>query len=504
MAEEIQRSRGRPQNYKLDRGGTPSEFGPFYGVVKNNIDPTRSGRLQVFINAFADGTEDNPSKWTTVSYLPGFFGNTPANPAATGTGRYIDGNPNAYGMWFTPPDLGVTVLCVFANGDRSQGFYIGVVPDQSVGHMVPAIGAAPINQYVTENANQQVYFAGAEQLPVVEINVNNTAIEESGTFFDKPKPVHAVAAETMFRQGLIKDPQRGPIGSSSQRESPSRVYGVSTPGIPVYQGGISPGEVQQKINSGAVKPQDLKVIGRMGGHSFVMDDGDIDGEDRLVRIRTTAGHQITMSDSGDFFYVTHANGLTWFELGAEGTLDVYATNSINFRTRGDFNIHADRDINMFAGRNFTLKAEETIELQAMIDLKMQCQEALAIYSQDTVTIKADGTIAMDAGAGGSWLGGPSLVFTAGGIDLNGPAAAEVEALEPLTQTLFDDVTFSSAEGWKVDAEALTSVVSRAPTHEPYPYHNRGVDVEIPLEAGQPPPNPSAVPLPADVEITRES
>ena len=49
MAENIQRSTGRPQNYKFDRGGISAEFGPFIGVVKNNIDPTRQGRLQVYI-----------------------------------------------------------------------------------------------------------------------------------------------------------------------------------------------------------------------------------------------------------------------------------------------------------------------------------------------------------------------------------------------------------------------------------------------------------------------
>ena len=68
----------------------------------------------------------------------------------------------------------------------------------------------------------------------------------------------------------------------------------------------------------------------------------------------------------------------------------------------------------------------------------------------------------------------------------------------------DDTAFSSAKGWEVKTDDLASIVSRAPTHEPYPYHNKGVDVEIPLEAGKPPPNPSAVPLPAGVEITRKT
>ena len=38
MAENLQRNRGRPSNYKFDRGGAPTEMGPYIGIVKNNID----------------------------------------------------------------------------------------------------------------------------------------------------------------------------------------------------------------------------------------------------------------------------------------------------------------------------------------------------------------------------------------------------------------------------------------------------------------------------------
>ena len=504
MAIEVQRSRGRPTNYKFDRGGTPAEFGPFYGVVKSTNDSARSGRIQVYIEAFSNGGENEPSKWITVSYMPQFFGSTPYNPPKQGLGSYIDGNSNSYGMWFTPPDVGITVLCVFVNGDRSQGFYIGVAPDQAIGHMVPAIGSAPVDtQAVKDNENQAKYFEGATQLPVVEINTNNIALEENARFFDAPKPVQSVVAETMFRQGLIKDNQRGPISSSSQRESPSAVFGVSTPGPAVYKGGMQLGEIKKKIDAGELTSQDLNVIGRVGGHSVVMDDGDTDGNTRLMRFRTTAGHQITMSDSGDFFYITHANGLAWFELGAQGTLDVYATNSINLRTRGDINLHADRDINMYAGGSIKAKAVEDITLQADADFTAIAQQNLRLYSKSYIGVKADGSLALQS-ATGSWDGGSALKFTAGGIDLNGPAADAVSAPNNLTATKLDDTTFSSATGWTVETEELESIVTRAPTHEPYPYHNKGVDIEIPLEAGQPPPNPGAVPVPAGFELARKA
>jgi hypothetical protein len=502
MAEETQRSRGRPQNYKMDRGGVPAEFGPFYGKVKNTVDSIRSGRVQVYIEAFADGNENDSTKWTTVRYLPSFFGSTPYNPAKTGIGTYIDGNSNSYGMWFTPPDVGITVLCVFVNGDRSQGFYIGVAPDQSVGHMVPAIGAS--SAFVTENENQGTYFEGAVRLPVVEINTNNQAIEGSGRFFDKPKPVHSVVAQTMFQQGLIKDPERGPIGSSSQRESPSTVYGISTPGAPVYQGGMKPEDIKDKVNAGEVKPQDAKVIGRVGGHSFVMDDGDIEGNNRLIRFRTTAGHQITMSDTGNFFYIVHANGLAWLELGAEGTLDVYAINSINLRTQGDINLHANRDINMYAGGSVKIKAEENVHVQSTGEVRILSDADMKLYSKALVGIKSDGTLGLQSGGTGSWSAGGDLIFSGAGIDLNGPAAPSVSAPNPITKTILDDTSFSTSTGWNVKPGGLNSIVTRAPTHEPYPYHNKGVDVQVDLEQGTPTPPPGAVPVPAGVEIARAS
>jgi hypothetical protein len=501
MAQQIQRSRGRSQNYKLDRGGQAAEFGPFYGIVKNTSDSLRSGRIQVYIPTFGDSNEDDPEKWTIVSYAPSYFGSTPYNPSKEGYGTYIDGNSNSYGMWFTPPDVGITVLCVFANGDRSQGYYIGCVPDQSIGHMVPAIGAA--KNYVPENENQAAYFLNADQVPVVEINTNNLSLEENPKFFNQPKPIHAVAAATMFKQGLITDPDRGPITSSSQRESPSAVFGVSTPGIPVYAGGIKPGEVQQKIDSGEIKPQDAKVIGRTGGHSVVMDDGDVNGKDRLIRFRTISGHQVTMSDSGEFFYITHANGLAWFELGKEGTLDVYATNSINLRTQGDINLHADRDINMYAGRYFQAKAGGIMNLQSEGDLNIISKTSFNLYSKAALQLKSDGSLSLDS-ASGSWKGGSDLVFQAGGIDLNGPAARTVTPPTDITKTTMDSTEFNASTGWTVVPNGLESIVSRATTHEPWPNHNKGVDVEIKLTQGAPTPPPGAVPVPPGVEIVRTS
>jgi len=507
MAQNNPRSRGKSRNYKFDRGGIPAEFGPFTGVVKSTTDPTRAGRLQVFIDAFSDGgpgAEDDPTKWTTVSYMQQFGGSTPPQPAGGTTGSYgsYTGNENSYGMWFTPPDVGITVLCVFVNGQRDQGYYIGTVPEQGLGSMLPAIGAS--SRYIIDDKNvrQKKYFANAPLLPVTEINVNNNEIFNSPTFFNQQKPVHSYVAAVLFQQGLINDPERGPIRSSSQRETPSAVFGVSTPGQPIYQGGMKPDDIRQKINDGSITPGQAQVIGRVGGHTLVMDDGDLEDNNQLFRLRTSKGHQITMSDSGNFFYIVHSNGQTWLEFGAEGTVDVYATNSINMRTAGDINFHADRDINMFAGRNVQIKSNNRMQLESMGSMVLDAQQDITMYSKATIGVKADGALTINS-ASGSWGSGSELIVTADQIDLNGPAAGRVATPNPITKTIFDDVQFKTSTGWVTNADNLTSICSRITTHEPYPYHNTGVDVPpFEFEPGQPDPPPGAVPVPPNVELGR--
>lgn len=50
MVENYQRSTGTSRSFKTGKGGAPAETGPFIGEVVNNVDPTRSGRLQVYID----------------------------------------------------------------------------------------------------------------------------------------------------------------------------------------------------------------------------------------------------------------------------------------------------------------------------------------------------------------------------------------------------------------------------------------------------------------------
>jgi hypothetical protein len=489
----------------MDRGGMPVEMGPFVGTVMNNQDETRSGTLQVYIELFGGPDPMNDKLWRTVHYCPPFYGSTPAG-ATAGTGSFLQGNPHSYGMWFTPPDVGVKVLCFFVGGDPGEGYYVGCIPTPGTTHMIPAIGAVPKNQAVTQNATQASYFNGSGRLPVTEINGSNQAIINNPRYFDQPKPVHSYVAGILFQQGLINDPVRGTIGSSSQRESPSGCYGISTPGRAIYLGGIGAGAGgEEAITSerlAKLPPADANVIGRRGGHTLVMDDGDLNGNDNLVRIRTSKGHQITLSDDGDCVYICHANGQAWVELGQEGTLDVYTTNSVNLRTQGTINLHADQDINMFAGGSIKMSSAKGTAMQSDGAMNVSNKGQLTLFSEAGIGIKTPKTLSLNSQLG-SWASVGSLSLVASPVKLNSGGAVRVSTPAGLTKYTSPDVKFNASLGWTVDRAGLTSIVTRAPTHEPYPYHNKGVPVPVNLGGSVPTPPPAAPQVPSGVTITAE-
>ena len=476
MAENIGRSGGRPKAYTFGRGGAPIENGPYIGMVKNNIDPTRAGRLQVLIDEFAGIDPEDPSNWRVVNYLPPFYGSTEHSGTDADAGNFV-GNRHTYGMWFTPPDVGTNVMCFFVSGDPSRGYYVGCVPEPGLSHMVPAIGAS--TKFNSENASQKTFFKNSKQLPVTEINNKNAEISEDSRFFDKPKPIHSVLAGAMFQQGIINDLHRGPIGSNSQRESPSTVYGISTPGKPIYEGGLDEATIKTQLERGELTVDQVKVIGRRGGHTFVMDDGDLEGKDQLLRIRTAKGHQITMSDDGDCFYITHANGQSWLEFGKEGTVDVFSTNSVNIRTQGTINLHADKDINMYAAGKINLSAKIETNIQSSSKLNLSAPNT-TIYSSNSVGVLSDNMFQVKAKTGTIDCK-KSLNLVASCIGLNSGGKAAVTKVPSIKVNKASDSKYDSKTGWSSASGALETITTRVPTHEPWPYHNLGVENSV--EAG---------------------
>lgn len=474
MAIDGFKPRGVTKSTLPTAGGGIIRSTPMLGIVKDNIDSTRSGRIQVYLKDLGGKNPDNSSSWITVNYLSPFFGATTPRAGDTGWGDFVK-NPNSYGMWNSPPDIGTVVVCLFINGDPNYGFYIGAIPPADSLHMVPAIGGS---DNIVANAGEAKSLGGAARLPVVNVNSNNQGIANSSKYLTDAKPVHSYAASVLAQQGLIRDPIRGVIGTTAQRESPSRVgWGVSTPGRPIYEGGHTDETIAQVATGD--KPTGLNVIARRGGHTLVMDDGDILGRDQLVRIRTSLGHQILMSDDGQCLHIIHANGQSWVELGKEGTIDMYATNSVNVRTQGDLNLHADNNININAGKNLNIAAGENIEVNAEKDMKFRVGANFNQYVIEKYTVKIDGRMSMASGGDASYASEAITYINGSKINLNtGSASLVPQKIDPMTVTAHTDTLYDATKGWAAAPGKLLSIVSRAPAHAPWASANQGVDVKV--------------------------
>lgn len=446
-------------------------------TVMSNIDPTNAGRLEVFPSDSFKQDATGSDSWITVNRLSSFFGHVEGQAGQDGTGTYTS-NPSAYGQWNSPPDIGSEVLVVFVNGDPNYGFYLGMVARPEYMNMVPAIGSS---DNIVPNEGEAQSYGGATVLPVTSMNTNDKNAADGNDYLNQPKPVHSYTAAIMQQQGVLRDRIRGPISSSATRESISRVgWGVSSPGRPIYSGGFTDEDIASNLNT--EKPETLQVVARRGGHSIVMDDGDIVGRDQLIRLRTALGHQILMSDDGQVLMILHSNGQSYIELGKEGTVDIYGSNSINLRTQGDLNLHADNNLNLH-GKEISINATENLKLNSEKETTQRAGTDYKLYSLSSVLIKADKSVALESTAAASIKSSAETFVEGSKVNLNsGSSPVAPDVVEPPTLIAHPETLFDKQTGWSAAPGKLLSITTRAPAHAPWLAAGQGVDVEINLDA----------------------
>jgi hypothetical protein len=330
--------------------------GPFIGTVKANTDILRSGRLQVWIPELGGDPNDDRS-WRSVAYSTPFYGVTPNQSS----GDYQHA-PHSYGMWFVPPDIGVDVICIFVNGDPARGYWIGCVPQWPSLHMLPAI-SAPVD--------------GSTPAPVVDLYVDPLAAQSGASgdltgFAKSPRQVHKNQEAAWTTQGILKDPDRGPGTSSAFRETPSSVFGISTPGQPLSE------------------DPTLGVAGRKGGHTFVMDDGDYKGNNAQMRFRTAAGHMILMNDTKDFIYVINSKGTAWIEMTSQGDINVFGQSTMNITAKAGFNLETEGGISMHAKQDINIKSDTNVNIEGK-DLNLKGSGSTKVTGAMSLHLKGKST-----------------------------------------------------------------------------------------------------------------
>lgn len=450
------------EDTRVATGQEGNNPGPFLAKVVSHLDSTYMGTLEVQLEHVVGNDPGKEGQMRTVRYMSPFAGQTSID--FVGEDETYDNAQKSYGMWMVPPDVGTTVVCFFINGDPSRGYWIGCVRDEGMNFMTPGIAATSF-----------AYDSQGTRVPTAEYNKVVLPVGNSdGT--KNPKAQHPLK-DVLEAQGLLLDDIRGITTSSARREVPSHVFGISTPG---------PLDKRPNAPKATIGKDEHKIpgapISRLGGTTFVMDDGDDKfirktpagegppeyagveqnetGGDKtiphneLVRIRTRTGHQILLHNSEDLIYIGNAKGTTWIELSSNGKIDIFATDSISIRTKADFNFYADRDINFEAKRNINIKAGEEMQVETGLD------HNVIVGRNGKLTVTGN----MDMNVTGNYK------ETAARIDMNGPVAAKAQRLK--THNLPDVATPGA------NMSEMISIMRRAPTAEPYPQHENLDPVKV--------------------------
>ena len=347
----------------VDRSWTGQNPGPYLGVVKGNIDPTRMGRLKVHIPSLAKTSDPSENQLITCEYLAPFYG-AKGGKYAKGAGTEFEDSQHSYGMWMVPPDLETKVLVIFAEGKMEQAYWMGCVQEPYTNHMMPGIASSTNTNDALDGTfegadagfqqdKQSKY--GSTNVPSGELNRNRQGALQNGNYESLPKPIHPFA-ETLLKQGLSADDIRGNTSSSARRETPSQVFGISTPG--------RKDTTTTKETVGAKDSDAKDYVTRKTGHTFVMDDGAEDGTNQLTRLRTASGHQLLMHDTEGVVYLANGSGKAFIEMDRDGTISVYSDGGINMRSGRDFNVHSDMNINFHAKGAINFTSETNVALNA--------------------------------------------------------------------------------------------------------------------------------------------
>ena len=464
-----------PQHTRTEKSGTTISPGPYEAVVKEIDDPTRSGRLKVWIPELGGGDQEEPKNWRSVSYASPFAGKTYLPPDKAGTANSFRNAEHTYGFWAVPPDRGNIVLVTFINGDPDRGYWFACVVDKLGHHMIPAIGGKPRGEFDEANIDDPDIKAAITDQSILPVSEFNEAggMNVDSNFVNKPVPIHEYQAKTYIRQGLDTDAVRGARDMGSQRETPSSIYGWSTPGRPLRNDPQEKtAELQAAILDGTINAAEwLDALGRKGGHTFVMDDGAFFGGGRAMRFRSSEGHQILMDDDNRVMHIINSEGSVWIELADSGHLSIFAARGVNIRAGDNINLHSDKSININAAEEINMRAGTTFNINSK-DTQMVSDASTTLYGA-SIAVGAGGGISLHATGAGSFKSDGELNLKGSKVLLNtgeGPSVDKPNLIVSYSQA---DVAKENGR-WVNKADILNTICNFAPTHEPWE-RSTGVD-----------------------------
>ena len=364
-------------------GGVNLLNGVYVGTVIANDDSIYTGRIKVHFPEF--GAKSAPDHVLLFTPFGGYTSpkDSSGDPTQYGSDESSEqGAPKSYGMWPQPPAIGTEVICAFT-ARHNVGYPLG-----------SAIG-------IDRNHDGR-YGPTIQQNSILPVSEKNPYDQND----PDTKPADPATSQNLIDQGLENDYVRGHSQSSARRESPSRVFGLTT----------------------------------ADGHVITMDDGDSQGNSKNIRLRTKGGAQVLLDDTTQIVFITNQKGNAYIEMDADGRIDVYSQKDISYHAEGDFNLHAKGNINM--------QADNGVQIKSIGADGIKVEATAGDY--DLFTGK---DFKFEAGANGNLIAAGNYKEQASRIDMNGPAPASATKID-MNQLV-------------ENTNILESASTRVPEHHPW-------------------------------------
>ena len=456
MAVDQSRANSKGGDSQYDTGslrGVREERGIVTGIVKANVHGAHMGVIRIWVPTFCTDPDDK-TQYRTVRYCTPFYSRVDNQ----GVGDTYFGTKVTSGIVTPPPDIGTKVLAFFPEGRNAEGYYFACVPDTFMLQTVPE--ATLYNGVASGEFNDNLEGERSSK------KVTNWKTQA--------RPQDFITANQLSQAGLTGDIVRGLNNSSYMRESPSEVLGISSKGRRITTAGQDftltynaqikdPNTTDKTILNGLLGP-----TGRRKGHSITLDDGDIDGNSNQIRLRTSTGHQILLNDSEGVIYVGNGEGTAWIELGSQGTMDVYALDSINFRSK-NLNFHADENIKFHSKGYSQFVSEKQMHVEGKEQLVMTSAGEAGITGEKGLHLNTTGELFASSG-GASYFNSSGNMSIAGTLILLQGPATRAKTAKNVSELQKIDVTHS---GLAFEAgEEIATTADRIVTHEPFPAHGQ--------------------------------
>lgn len=485
--------------------------GPHIATVIDNVDMQHRGRITVHIPALNNESHET----ITVSYASPFASTTQQE----GSSNLYNGTHNPSGMWVPTPDIGSQVLVTFPTGDPTSGIWFACLPSNFNMHAIPGHAST---EFWDRNSGAEADAAGTtgnvqpvgEYRETIDSRTGNLTVPARP--LTEAKPVNTYLAAIYKMQGLDRDSTRGHTTSSSLRDTPSTVFGVSTKGRPRSE--LTPAEISL-LERGNVTAENRAAISgklnpktRLQGHTFVMDDGDLRGDNNLVRLRTASGHQILMHDTAGLVYLANAKGTAWMELNDNGTIDMYAEKGVSLRTT-EINLQSTGDFNIDAAGDFKLSVGGSTKIESKRSMDIKTTAAFALDATQNISIKGASTAVSTSGEISIVAGGVTSVD--GSLVLLGEPGTSARSVSSLPRTDQTDTVEDGTGHWRATS-SISTIVTRMPAHEPWDGHTtelvpsgagttfNEISPTPPVEQTNPPPTVQPVLVPVEERLRDSS